>query len=134
MTTEKKEQYYKQVFIRSESDLPTKEGSYIFGWDKTGNIINSGILRIKLDPEDDAETQAELCEYYDWYLLPIPQQEPETKTGAREFLIKRLNMTPIQANTLYAEYITACEEYASQFKLQSGTVTDQPSTDRKKML
>jgi len=34
-----------------------------------------------------------------------------TNENARDFLIKRLNMTPLQAATLYGEYILACVEY-----------------------
>ena len=42
---------------------------------------------------------------------------------AKEFLIKRLNLSAVQANTIYHEYIEATEEYAK----------DQIQKDREKV-
>lgn len=33
---------------------------------------------------------------------------------AKEFLIERLKLSPIQANTMYEDYIKACEDYAKE--------------------
>lgn len=74
----KTKEIFEKVYIESESDLPKEKGNYMFGWSRTDIELNFGITRERFDPSDDAETLAELCESYDWYLQPVETKEGKT--------------------------------------------------------
>jgi hypothetical protein len=103
------ENYYKRIEIKSVNDLPKNEGVYIFGWDKPETNVCFGISRENYSPADDAETQTELVEDYDWYLQPITSEEYQKQV---EFEAA-CNPDLIEAQTnymLYQEKIEALEE------------------------
>ncbi|HLD89414.1 MAG TPA: hypothetical protein VI911_00080 [Patescibacteria group bacterium] len=63
------ELYYKQVFIRSESDLPEVKDNYVIK-----EKLRAYPTNYTFDPLSDYDKKT-LLSIADWYLQPIPQPE-----------------------------------------------------------
>ncbi len=65
-------EYYKKVYIKSESDLPKEEGEYI--------VSSNHDKAVEFFFPDNPYDISDWVEDIDWYLQPISQPEPTTMT------------------------------------------------------
>jgi hypothetical protein len=71
MTTEKKEQIYRKVFIKSKADLPPRSGEY-FAFIRDDQEIQQWTYSKSSDNDD---SDVDWFSAVEWYLLPIESLE-----------------------------------------------------------